>query len=562
VTVTNSSSSTVGTGSATVGTYSAISANAGGKLVAASVASATYQQVELDVTYTYGSVSSGDQFALEPAGNPSTVSSTDFNAGCFRLVGAKVLSSDINAIPVNSTAIFYTATAKQASGSTFTVDMAYYFQPECVGIATTAFPYSIETSGSTNVKYSGNYGVTISVPATVANTTTAVTSSLNPSIFGQSVTFTATMTRTPNSGTAGGTVTFVADAGTGSELTLCSAVLVAAGSATCNTALLTPGTHTITANYSGDTNDASSSASLLGGQTVNQAATTTSVTSSSVANTSSSGESVTFTASIAPVSPGAGTPSGTVTFYDGDPSSGGTQIGTAQTLAGGQASVLTSNLSVGDHTIYAVYGGDTDFTGSQGTVGQTVTQASTTTTVTSSSPSNTSSFGDSVTFTASIAPVAPGSGTPSGTVTFYDGDPTSGGTQIGTAQTLVAGQASVVTSDLSLGAHTIYAVYGGDTNFTGSQGTVGQTVSTPTLARIVSFAAHQTGAVVHFHWKVAASSDIAGFTISAGSRLLTTHAIPVHAGHKYQLAISYRGTRHFILHVLLTDGHGLSATAR
>jgi uncharacterized protein YjbI with pentapeptide repeats len=71
------------------------------------------------------------------------------------------------------------------------------------------------------------------------------------------------------------------------------------------------------------------------------------------------GQPVTFTALVAVTAPGAGTPTGTVTFFDG-----GTSLGTGQlTVVGGkyQATFRTSSLAVGARTITAGYGGDGSF---------------------------------------------------------------------------------------------------------------------------------------------------------------------------------------------------------
>ena len=77
-----------------------------------------------------------------------------------------------------------------------------------------------------------------------------------------------------------------------------------------------------------------------------------------------------------------------------------------------------------------------------------------------------------MTFTAIVSPVAPASGTPTGTVTFYDGT-----TAIDT-ETLSGGSASYTTSTLAGGGHAITVVYGGDTNFIGSRSSaITQTVS-------------------------------------------------------------------------------------
>jgi uncharacterized repeat protein (TIGR01451 family) len=95
-----------------------------------------------------------------------------------------------------------------------------------------------------------------------AATTTAVTSSVNPSGVGQSVTFTATVTSP--SGTPTGTVQFK-DNGVnlGSPIPLNGS-----GVAQLTTSSLTGGLHPITADYSGDGNFITSSGTLTGGQTV------------------------------------------------------------------------------------------------------------------------------------------------------------------------------------------------------------------------------------------------------------------------------------------------------
>ncbi|WP_324604673.1 Ig-like domain-containing protein, partial [Streptomyces sp. NRRL S-337] len=88
-----------------------------------------------------------------------------------------------------------------------------------------------------------------------------------------------------------------------------------------------------------------------------------------------------------------------------------------------------------------------------------MTQASTTTSVTTSP--DPSVFGESVTLTATVAPVSPGAGTPTGTVTFVvSGGPTLTGT-------LVGGTASVSTSAIPVGTSNVTATYSGDGNFTG-----------------------------------------------------------------------------------------------
>lgn len=84
-------------------------------------------------------------------------------------------------------------------------------------------------------------------------------------------------------------------------------------------------------------------------------------------------------------------------------------------------------------------------------------------TTTVASSDSTSVVGQSVTFTATVVAAAPGSGTPSGTVTFWDGS-----TELGTATLDANGQATFTTSGLSLGIHTITVSYSGSADFNAS----------------------------------------------------------------------------------------------
>ncbi|HWD07580.1 MAG TPA: Ig-like domain-containing protein, partial [Actinomycetota bacterium] len=278
-----------------------------------------------------------------------------------------------------------------------------------------------------------------------ADSTTSVSTSGTPSVFGQGVTFTATLssqvTGTTPSLPQGGTVTFFIDAIPNSP------VPVSNGSADLVVSNLNVGPHLVQALYSGDTDFNASSGLLAGNQTVNPSDTLTTVSSS--LNPSAAGQSVTFSATVTAVAPGAGTPGGSVQFEDG-----GNPIGSPATLDGsGVASVSSSSLGVATHTITAAYGGSFDFNASTGTLSpdQVVNAAPTTLSLTSSV--NSSVFGEGVSFTASVT--ATSSGTPGGSVQFgIDG------ADVGTTQTLVAGQASSDSiTDLAVGSHTVTATY-------------------------------------------------------------------------------------------------------
>jgi len=79
-----------------------------------------------------------------------------------------------------------------------------------------------------------------------------------------------------------------------------------------------------------------------------------------------------------------------------------------------------------------------------------------------------------VTFTATVAAVAPGAGAPTGTVTFKDGNMV-----LGTASVGAGGTAMFTTSFAAAGGHAITAVYSGDGNFVGSSQTTTEQVNAP-----------------------------------------------------------------------------------
>ena len=138
--------------------------------------------------------------------------------------------------------------------------------------------------------------------------------------------------------------------------TLGTGTLDSLGQARFTISTLAVGSHPITASYGGDATFTGSTSSALT-QTVKKASTATSVSSS--ANPSVSGQSVTFTATVTAKSPGAGIPTGTVTFKDGS-----SILGTGTLDGSGQAMFTISTLAVGSHSITARYGGDASFNGS------------------------------------------------------------------------------------------------------------------------------------------------------------------------------------------------------
>ena len=220
---------------------------------------------------------------------------------------------------------------------------------------------------------------------------------------------TATVTAaSPGSGTpTSGTVQFYTDDGN----TLLGTADITDGVATFATLALVTGANSVDAVF--ESTDSNFNGSTSPFVTITLVATATSSTTVTYSPSSPVyGDDVTLTATVAPVSPLTGTPTGTVTFYNGT-----TSLGTA-TLSGGVASLAPLALPTGANSITAQYSGDSTFTSSTSPVSTvTVGLAPTTTTVTFS-PSN-PVYGQSVALTATITSTSTGADLPTGTVTFY-----------------------------------------------------------------------------------------------------------------------------------------------
>ena len=263
--------------------------------------------------------------------------------------------------------------------------------------------------------------------------------------------FTATVSPQSGGGIPTGKVTFLNGA------TVLASAGLSKGVARYSAANLAIGSDAITAVYNGDANYTSSTSSPV--DQVVLATTSTTLTSSP--NPSTYGQSVVFTATV---SSSAGTPldGDTVTFKIGT-----TVLGTA-TLSGGMANFSTSTLEAGSKAVTAVYEGDATFAGNTSKPLTHVThKASSMTTLGSSQ--NPSTFGQSVTFTATVGPQV--SGTPTGAVVFKDGS------TVLISVPLIGGSASYTTSTLAIKAHHIVGSYTGSADFTPSTGSLTQTVN-------------------------------------------------------------------------------------
>ncbi len=294
------------------------------------------------------------------------------------------------------------------------------------GIATLATSALTSGAHSITASYPGSLVYAASTSAPLAQvirsaTSTTLASSANPANPGQSVTFTATV----SGGNNGDTVNFldgVTNIGSGT---------LAGGVATFTTEALPAGTRSITASYPATATTAASTSSPLA-QVIRSA---TSTTLASSANPANPGQSSTFTATVT-----GGNNGDTVNFLDG-----ATNIGSG-TLAFGIATFTTSVLTAGSHTITASYAATpTTAASTSPPLAQIIRSATTTTLTSSANPAN---LGESIAFTATVT-----GGNPGDTVNFLDGV-----THIGSG-TLISGIATLTTSTLTAGSHSITAIY-------------------------------------------------------------------------------------------------------
>jgi uncharacterized repeat protein (TIGR03803 family) len=410
----------------------------------------------------YGSASTGlgvvfEVSQLAPATTATTLASS-LNPSIYGQAVRFTAAVSSAAGTPTGTVIFYDDSTSTTLGSSGTL-----------GNGSTAIWVSSLAAGSHSITaaYQGSATFVASTSAPLnqvvnpATTTTSLASSLNPARVTETVTYTATVA-SQYGWAATGTVVFQ-DGG----LTIAT-VTVVANHAAYSTKYTSPGTHSITASYSGDSsNTGSVSAALV--EQINKGLSKTVLTTSG--SPSLVGQPVTFTATVTSVY--GAIPNGeTVTFYDGT-----TVMGT-RTTVGGVATFTTSSLTAKTHTIKATYSGDATFLPSSGTVTQVVNKYNTTTALVSSlNPSN---YGQAVTLTAKVTPTGPYQ--PTGTVTFRNGS-----VILGSKTLNAGGVATLTTPKIPVGADTLTATYGGDAfNGKSVSAAITQTVSQASISMVLT----------------------------------------------------------------------------
>jgi hypothetical protein len=363
---------------------------------------------------------------------------------------------------------------------------------------------SLTVTNSADLSSTENFTVSVT-----DRTTINLTSSADPSVYGQPVTVTADVQAkdvgagVPNAGypPVGGVVQFEVDGkayGPPEPLQNNTLTCVCSdGTATITLPALTttppagPGGldgHDVTVDYLGATDYLPTVEKLgLNGQVVNEASTAVTMTESPAAPVV--GQPVTITAQVSPVAPGQGVPTGTVDFYYLDLLN---SLGSAKLNSSGIATFTftpehAAPADLFGPSLQATYFSDGNFAGSFDQSNYSAAPDATTTTVTSSA--NPSSYRQPVTFTATVLANSPGGGTPTGDVQF-----TIDGTPAGSPVALNASGQATFTTDASdvlaktgsgtsfPNGHVVSAEYAGTGDYlTSTSGTLSQSVNAARL---------------------------------------------------------------------------------
>jgi hypothetical protein len=362
----------------------------------------------IDVSQKYDNVTSDPQF-LDNATHdyhlkstsPAIDSGTNTVLNIFTAMTGQELARDFDGKP----------RVQNATGSGCTMDMGAY-----------------ESSGET---------------ADCDGTTETITSSLNPAQVRQSITFEVQLST--KNGPATGTVDFF----DGSTFLMSQPVTIIGYSAFVTTTL-SVGVHTITAKYRPTGDFGASSASLTQIISGNEATTTTLTCQPTQI---AIGSTARFTAKVTSAQ---GSPTGSVAFADN------TVVIATQPLVDGATTLTYTGATAGSHDIIATYEPSGSYAlSAAANCFETVTALASASTLTVAP--TTSTYGSPVQLKATVTPATPpGSGTPTGTITFLNG-----ATSLG-AVPLTDGSAALTTSALPAGTNSLSCAYGGNSTYAAS----------------------------------------------------------------------------------------------
>ena len=301
----------------------------------------------------------------------------------------------------------------------------------------------------------------------VNSTTISLTSSPNPSEFGQNVTVTATVTTGASATALTGTVTFQ-DTFNGVTNTLSTPIAVnGTGVATYFNSSFAVGVHNLTAVYNGDPNHLATVAGQQATATQTVFEDTKTLLTAAPQSPSALGASVTFTAAVSVTDGGAFPLDGSVTFSDSLAALPNNTVA----IANGVATFTTAALVEGVNVITATYTPNTTtlIKGSIGTLSQDVVVSST---VTVTSAPNPSIYGNAVTFTVSVPSNGASAATGKVNIVIVPAGQTTPTYPITATLTGNPGTGTAAIATLPVGTYTATANYLGDTNFAASSGTL------------------------------------------------------------------------------------------
>lgn len=447
-------------------------------------------------------------FGAALTGVSSSPAAANLTAGATGTVTSTAVTSSEPSGSVYGQGVQFTATVTPASGRNPSGSVEFYADGAYLGNApvTTSAGMTSATLGVSNLPvgsesitaaYNGDADFDASTSSAFTqvvsqdpSSVTITPSPLSP-VPGQQVTYTVQVSSTaPGGGTATGAVSLTDN---GNPISGCQNLVTGPpgpSMVTCSVTYTSAAAHSIGASFVGDADFASATGSLP--VTVQPATTSTVMTSS--ANPGSIGTVVTYTATVSAVAPGSWAPTGTVSFTDqGSPVSGCQNL----SLPASAPEEVTCPESYGSHathSIVATYSGDANDAGSHGALSETVEQISTLTTIGVSSA--TSTYGQSVTFTATVSPAQGVSVDPTGTVTFYNNDAIPPAV-IGTGGVSTSDGVTTATLDIpSLAAdeYSVTATYSGDHTYSTSSSpssspadlTVDEAATTLTVASSVN----------------------------------------------------------------------------
>jgi hypothetical protein len=338
----------------------------------------TYNPSSSTASHTVNPASAPDLIVESITGlpaNPAPGQAVDFtvrikNLGSTDVTGSFYVDFFVDAQPggCRSDGIFYWTINSLAAGAS--QDLAYQYPGFSVVGTHNVYAFAdsycqvSESDESNNVL--GPVGVTVSEPALQPSVTTITDDSPDPSLVNQG--YTVSVTVDGAWGTPTGTVD-ISDGSVNCSTTVSGVAGSHSGFGACTLASLTPGGKTLTASYSGDSTYSPSSNTAS--HTVNQPSLQPSTTAITDDSPDPTIVSQSYTVSVT-VTGSSGTPTGTVAINDGSASC-------TATLSGGSGSCSLASTIAGAKTLTAAYSGDSTYDQSSNTASHMVKAVATVT---------------------------------------------------------------------------------------------------------------------------------------------------------------------------------------